>query len=138
MSKASPMAVFRHRDFTILWFGSALGVFGGQFTTVATAWQIYELTSSALQLGLLGLARGLSVALQLLGPPTVPEAGRRAPSLESLGEGVHFVWTHRVLLCMMALDFGQNFFSNPRALLPIYARDILSVGPEGLGMLYAA
>jgi hypothetical protein len=59
MSKPSPMAVFRHRDFTILWAGSALGVFGGQFTTVATAWQIYELTNSALQLGLLGLARAI-------------------------------------------------------------------------------
>ena len=30
---------------------------GSQFTTVAMAWQIYELTNSPLQIGMLGLAR---------------------------------------------------------------------------------
>ena len=39
---------------------------------------------------------------------------------------------------MMALDFSQNFFGSGRALLPIYARDILGVGPQGLGLLYSA
>ena len=38
----------------------------------------------------------------------------------------------------MLLDFGATFFGNVRGLLPIYARDILLVGPTGLGMLYAA
>src|SRR5205807_1924123 len=77
-------------------------------------------------------------ALRLMGPMAEPAGGRRPASLQSLGEGLQFVWTHPVLLCMMGLDFGQNFFSNPRALLPIYARDILHVGAEGLGVLYAA
>jgi sugar phosphate permease len=39
---------------------------------------------------------------------------------------------------MMALDFSQNFFGSGRALLPIFARDILGVGPQGLGLLYSA
>jgi MFS family permease len=38
----------------------------------------------------------------------------------------------------MVLDFGATFFGNARALYPIYARDILLVGPTGLGVLYAA
>jgi MFS family permease len=38
----------------------------------------------------------------------------------------------------MVLDFGATFFGNARALFPVYARDILFVGPQGLGMLYAA
>jgi MFS family permease len=38
----------------------------------------------------------------------------------------------------MLLDFGATFFGNVRGLLPVYARDILFVGPAGLGMLYAA
>ena len=38
----------------------------------------------------------------------------------------------------MLLDFGATFFGNVRGLLPIYARDILTVGPTGLGVLYSA
>jgi hypothetical protein len=39
---------------------------------------------------------------------------------------------------LMLLDFGATFFGNLRGLLPIYARDILAVGPTGLGVLYSA
>ena len=39
---------------------------------------------------------------------------------------------------LMLLDFGATFFGNLRGLLPIYARDILAVGPTGLGLLYSA
>src|SRR5205814_7326046 len=35
-------------------------------------------------------------------------------------------------------DFGANIFGSARALLPVYARDILFVGAPGLGLLYAA
>jgi MFS family permease len=38
----------------------------------------------------------------------------------------------------MSIDFGMNLFSNPRALMPIFAKDILGVGPQGLGLLYSA
>ena len=48
--------------------GQALSTIGTQFTTVAMAWQMYELTDSALQVGLLGLARGIpQVGLLLVG-----------------------------------------------------------------------
>src|SRR5262249_21207177 len=49
----------RHRDFRIFWTALLLSSVGSQFTTVAIAWQIYELTNSPLQLGLVGLARAL-------------------------------------------------------------------------------
>lgn len=67
-----------------------------------------------------------------------PGRGRSAISLRSLGEGIGFVWTQPVILALMALDLGANVFGSVRALLPVYARDILSVGPSGLGVLYAA
>lgn len=260
----TPVAALRHRDFSIYWAGSVLSQVGSQFTTVAMAWQIYELTNSPLELGLLGLARGapmlglllfgglladavnrrhLMMATQIgqmcvsaslavmtlagkVSPPVlyaaslflalfssleqparsaiipnlVPRSdltnalaltgtqryvativgpslagfllahsgptlcyavdavswlamlaalfimrplaqvagGRRAISVQALREGLEFVWTHPVILSMMALDFGQNFFGSGRALLPIYARDILGVGPQGLGLLYSA
>jgi MFS family permease len=59
-------------------------------------------------------------------------------SLGSLREGFKFVTGHGVIFPLMLLDFGATFFGNARALFPIYARDILFVGPKGLGMLYAA
>jgi hypothetical protein len=77
-------------------------------------------------------------ALLLIKGQTQERRDGRAFRLQSLGEGVQFVWNNPVILALMALDFGQNFFGTPRALFPVYARDILGVGPEGLGLLYAA
>jgi hypothetical protein len=57
---------FRYRDFRIFWTGSFFSSIGSQFTTVAMAWQIYELTHSPFQLGLLGLARALPQMVLLL------------------------------------------------------------------------
>jgi MFS family permease len=254
----------RYRDFSVFWTGSLLSGIGSQFTTVAMAWQIYELTDSALQIGLLGLARAIpqmglllvaglladamdrrklmmftdiglfavSMTLALLTlagkaspgllyagtallalfnsletparqsiiPNLVPREdlaqtlalqgtqryvpiiagpslagivlafsgpaacymidalswlamllslallrtklptgrGWQAVSFGSLHEGVKFVWRHGVIFPLMVLDFGATFFGNARALYPVYARDILFVGPTGLGVLYAA
>jgi MFS family permease len=258
------LSPFRYRDFCIFWIGSLLSGIGSQFTAVAMAWQIYELTNSAFQIGLLGLARavpqailllvaglladamnrrklmmctqiglfGVSTMLALLTfsgkasagmlylatmalalfssletparqsmiPNLVPRenlpqalalqgtqryipiiagpslaglvlalsgpaacyvvdalswlamltslallrtklqegAGWRSVSLRSLREGLRFVLGHGVIFPLMVLDFGATFFGNARALFPIYARDILLVGPKGLGILYAA
>jgi len=69
----------------------------------------------------------------------IPEGGGlRAVSLRSLQEGIGFVRRHGIILPLMLLDFGASFFGNVRGLLPIYARDILFIGPTGLGMLYSA
>src|SRR6266436_8194949 len=258
------LSPFRHRDFCIFWIGSLLSGIGSQFTAVAMAWQIYELTNSAFQIGLLGLARAVPQAILLLVaglladamnrrklmmctqiglfcvssmlalltlsgkasaemlylatialalfssleaparqsmiPNLVPRenlpqalalqgtqryipiiagpslaglvlafsgpaacyvvdalswlamlislsllrtklqegAGWRSVSLRSLREGLRFVLGHGVIFPLMLLDFGATFFGNARALFPIYARDILFVGPKGLGLPYAA
>jgi hypothetical protein len=78
----------------------------------------------------------LSVAL--LRTKLAPGKGWSAVSLGSLGEGIKFVRDHGVIFPLMFLDFAATFFGNARALYPIYARDILFVGPTGLGVLYAA
>lgn len=257
-------SLFRHRDFFVFWSGSVLSGIGSQFSTVAMAWQIYELTDSAFQIGLLGLARAVpqiilllvgglladaldrrklmmcaqialfcvsaslavltlagkaspmllygatmllalftslegparssiipslvprehltqALALQgtqryvpvIAGPSlagvvlagfgaaacyvvdalswvamllslallraNIPEGkGLRAVSFASLREGFKFVRRHGVILPLMLLDFAATFFGNTRSLYPVYARDILFVGPQGLGVLYAA
>jgi MFS family permease len=258
------LAPLRHRDFRLFWTGLFLSGIGSQFTAVAMAWQIYELTDSPLQIGLLGLVRAvpqiivvlvgglladamnrrklmmctqssllvissmlalltftgaasplmLYIATALLAvfsslesparhsivPNLVPRGdlpqalalhsaqryvsviagpslgglllaargpaacyaiegvswlvmlvlltlmktklhegkGWQAVSVASLQEGLRFVGSHAIIFPLMLLDFGATFFGSVRALLPIYARDILFVGPQGLGILYAA
>jgi MFS family permease len=258
-----PIAL-RYRDFQLFWWGAVLSGLGSQFTVVAMAWQIYELTDSPLQIGLLGLARAVpQMLLTVLGglladafdrrklligsqvaqlavsgalatatvagavTPTVlfaasgllalftalespprqaiapslvpPEAlssalalntiqrhvgtivgpslagvllaftdaalcyganalallltigalaaiaarpesvgGRGVISLSALREGFVFIWHNPIILWFMLMDFAVMFFGTTRALLPVYARDIFSVGAVGLGWLYAA
>ncbi len=52
--------------------------------------------------------------------------------------GVAFVWQRKVLLGATSLDLFAVLLGGATALLPIYARDILHTGPEGLGLLRAA
>jgi len=59
-------------------------------------------------------------------------------SLASMKEGFHFVTSKTIVWSTMLLDFFSTFFASATALLPIFAKDILNVGPEGLGLLYAA
>ena len=61
-------AALRSRDFRLFWGGVVLSGLGSQVTTVAMVWQMYALTNSAWQIGLLGLARAVpQIALALLG-----------------------------------------------------------------------
>ena len=52
--------------------------------------------------------------------------------------GVAFVWQRKLLLGATSLDLFAVLFGGATALLPIYARDILHIGPQGLGLLRAA
>jgi MFS family permease len=81
---------------------------------------------------------GMLTAVLLVVPKAIPGSMRGAVSFRALGEGLGFVWHHPVMASLLALDLVANLFGQPRALLPVYARDILNVGPAGLGLLYAA
>ena len=263
-NKDQLLSPLRHRDFRLFWTGLLLSSVGSQFTQVAMAWQIYELTNSPLQIGLIGLVRAVpqmiillfgglladamnrrklmmvtqgslffvsgslalialaghvtplklygvtvflaffsslevpsrqaivtnlvpaedlsralaifstqrqiatiagpsiaGVVLAFAGPALcyavdafswlvmlgalaliraqLPERGGwRTISLDSLRAGFSFVWGHAVIFPFLMMDFGANIFGTMRSLFPIYARDILTVGPRGLGLLYAA
>ena len=264
MNRHHLFSPLRHRDFRLFWTGQLLSSVGSQFTTVAMAWQIYELTDSPLQIGMIGLVRavpqmivllfgglladainrrklmmitqgslflvssalalstfaaqmtvaqlyGVAVllalfssldaptrhaivtnlvpaedlsralaisstqrqiatiagpsiagmviavagpgacyavdavswlimiaALALIRAPLPEHGGWRAISFESLSTGFRFVWHHSVIFPFLMMDLGANCFGSIRSLYPIYARDILAVGPQGLGILYAA
>jgi hypothetical protein len=53
-------------------------------------------------------------------------------------EGLRFVRQTPILLGVMSLDFVATFFGASNTLMPIFAEEILDVGPRGLGLLYAA
>lgn len=60
------------------------------------------------------------------------------PVMESLKEGIKFVFHNKTILGVISLDMFAVLFGGAVALLPIYAQDILKVGPEGFGVLRAA
>ncbi|HEV2569523.1 MFS transporter [Sphingomonas sp.] len=68
-------------------------------------------------------------------PP--PIAGNAHP-LRQMADGLSYVKHHRFLLGAITLDLFAVLLGGATALLPVFARDILKVGPEGLGWLRAA
>lgn len=66
------------------------------------------------------------------------EGEKRDVSLSAAIEGLRFVRRTPILFSTMALDFVATFFAGAMTLLPVFAADILRVGPQGLGVLYAA
>ncbi len=69
--------------------------------------------------------------------PAVPVTGK-GPFREELLVGFRFVWNHPVLLSAMSLDMFAVLFGGVTALLPVFAVEVLGVGPFGLGWLRAA
>jgi MFS family permease len=63
---------------------------------------------------------------------------RRAVSLRAIREGVAYVRSQPVLLGCMTLDMFAVIFAGASALLPVYAEEILRVGPQGFGILSAS
>jgi len=68
----------------------------------------------------------------------VPEWEEHESIWESISVGIKFVLKSQPLLGSMALDLFAVFFGGAIALLPIFANDILHVGPVGFGYLNAA
>ncbi len=81
----------------------------------------------------------LAAAAAVLGiSPRRPVATVERPDLASLLAGVRLIFRHKLLLGAISLDLFAVLFSGAAALLPVFARDILHVGPEGLGVLRSA
>lgn len=63
---------------------------------------------------------------------------REKASWATLVAGIQFIWSRPVVLGAISLDLFAVLLGGATALLPIYARDILEVGPTGLGLLRSA
>jgi MFS family permease len=110
--------------------GPALG--GLLIGTVGLGW-VY--LANALSFGCV-----IAALLMMRGVPGRVESAtdRDDVSLRAALEGLRFVFRSPLIRSTMLLDFFATFFSSAIALLPIFAQDILNVGPQGYGWLYAA
>ena len=94
----------------------------------------------------IGVAYGLSLVLLVVGAVLVTglrgggrdQASREPVSWATLLSGITFVRSRPVVLGSISLDLFAVLFGGATALLPIYAGDILDVGPAGLGVMRAA
>lgn len=80
----------------------------------------------------------LIIGLMYMKTEIITPKSQSGMSLSSIIEGYRFVRSRTVLWSTMVLDFFSTFFASATSLLPIFAKDILHVGPEGMGILFAA
>ena len=94
-----------------------------------------------------GFAYGVDAALMLLSlllflsiaNRALPvREGERLKLGESILSGVRFIFANQIVLAALSLDLFAVLFGGAVALLPIFAKDILHTGPDGLGYLRAA
>ncbi len=76
------------------------------------------------------------VGLMFLRPmPPPPGSSPRRISGAYMLEGLRFVWSTHIVIALIALDSAAMLFTNWRVLMPVFAEDILDVGPRGFGIL---
>lgn len=78
------------------------------------------------------------VLISMIGKKPVPVATNPGTIWQNLREGLSFVYKTRIVFYAISLDLFSVLFGGVVAILPVFAEDILHVGPEGLGMLRAA
>jgi MFS family permease len=107
--------------------GPALGGFIIAITGHATAVYVLDTLACAIYFCLLLVMRSRQASYT-----------REATSLDALAAGVGFVWRTKIILATITLDLFAVLLGGATTLLPIYAENILHVGPVGLGWLRAA
>ena len=84
------------------------------------------------------MATSLGTVALIGAPPRAPTAARREPLITSVRQGLAFLFSRPIFLGAMTLDLLAVLFGGAVAILPIFANDILHVGPRGLGALRGA
>ena len=77
----------------------------------------------------------VAATLSILLKPEKAKQSREPVTFRSLFAGIGFIWSRQVILGSITLDLFAVVLGGATALLPIYAKDIFNVGPEGLGVL---
>jgi MFS family permease len=104
-----------------IWFGETQGLGGAV---------------AAYGLAALFFVGSFAWCVSLKPPPQDKPANPRTFAL--ILEGLRYVRDNKIVLGAISLDLAAVLLAGATALLPVYARDILKVGPEGLGLMRAA
>lgn len=126
-------------------------LYGNAITWRSGTWQLAAVLGPAIG-GLLyavggpTLAYAADVALMVAGLVAIGMVRHRSAiqrehtegMVRSLSTGIRFVWREQIILGALSLDLFSVLFGGATALLPVFADDILRVGPQGLGLLRAA
>ncbi len=82
----------------------------------------------------------LAVIFALLAIGDIPQDLKKASgvSLTAMTDGIRFIFSRRIILSTMVMDFFATFFASANTMMPIVARDILHVGEMGYGLLISA
>ncbi len=83
------------------------------------------------------LSIAFCILTQLKPKPAMQQTGEKK-TWESVKEGIGFVFKTKELLAAFSLDMFAVLFGGAVAMVPVYARDILKIGPMGFGWLNAA
>ena len=102
---------------------------GGLLYSVGSATQVY---------GIAMVLELLTLLLMCLVRVRSTQSSSKGRSFDDLIAGLRFVWEKPVILGAISLDLFAVLFGGAVALLPIYARDILHIGPQGMGVLRSA
>ena len=82
---------------------------------------------------------GVLVMIYWMHVPPTSEHARRSTAMANLKEGFVYVWSTPAVLALMTLAYVPRVFAVPyQTLMPVFQKDVLGVGPEGLGLLMAA
>ncbi|MHC1547485.1 MFS transporter [Phyllobacterium sp. K27] len=124
-------------------------IFSNAVSWNSSAWQIATLVGPVAGGLLYGIspvaAYGIACLMLLIAffaifsiPKPTQHTLNEKKSLQTLLAGFHYIWKEKVVLGAISLDLFAVLLGGAVALLPVYARDILELGPWGLGMLRAA
>lgn len=95
--------------------------------------------NAALPHAISAIAISISIFLVMrIRPIRAKQSATPASPIAQMVDGAKFTWGNRFLLGCISLDLFAVLLAGATALLPVYARDILHVGPEGLGIMRGA
>jgi MFS family permease len=128
---------------TMSWHIASIGgpaVGGLLYAFSKGAWSSYGLVSILAAIGLLFFFSIKSYHVEKVKNQVDADGNivKKEGFLDNVKNGIDFVFNNQIILASLALDMFAVLFGGAVALLPAFAKDVLTMGPEGLGILRAA
>ena len=123
--------------------------FANAISWATTCWQIGSLSgpviggllygvSSAVAYGTAAVLLAIAAAFTFAIPKPAERPKIGGGALDNILGGFRYIWGEKIVFGAISLDMFAVLLGGAQALLPVFARDILEVGPWGLGLLRSA